>query len=228
MADDAPSPEHDALAALRERGADRRDPVRFRLAQGLAQRAAAHAGAARRAIEEKLTALLARFDTGDDAPSRNAVPVKVPVRERGALAALVDHAERQKGAAATAVAASRGAPAHAHAHSGATPLAAHAGAAADAGTVHFFKRTWSRLSADQRLAQSRASLPENAGPLNSQHLVHRSLLLMRELSPDYLERFVGYIDALQWLEQSNEAAAQEAANAGRPAPARRAMAARRG
>jgi hypothetical protein len=73
-----------------------------------------------------------------------------------------------------------------------------------------------------------ASLPENAGPLNSQHLVHRSLLLMRELSPEYLERFVGYIDALQWLEQSNEAAPQEAATAGRPAPARRAMAARRG
>lgn len=226
MADDAPSREHDALAALRERGADRRDPVRFRLAQGLARRAAVHAGAARRAIEEKLTALLARFDAGDDAPSRDALPV--PVRERGALAALVDHAARQKDAAATAVAASRGAPAPAHAHSGATPVAAHAGAAADAGTVHFFKRTWSRLSADQRLAQSRASLPENAGPLNSQHLVHRSLLLMRELSPDYLERFVGYIDALQWLEQSNEAAAQEAANAGRPAPARRAMAARRG
>ena len=224
MADGAPSPEHDALAALRERGADHRDPVRFRLAQGLARRAAAHAGAARRAIEEKLTALLARFDAGDDAPRGDAAPASVP--ERGALAALVDHAARQKGAAATAVSASRGAPAQAHA--GATSVAAHAGAAADAGTVHFFKRTWSRLSADQRLAQSRASLPENAGPLNSQHLVHRSLLLMRELSPEYLERFVGYIDALQWLEQSNEAAAQDAASAGRPAPARRAMAARRG
>ena len=223
MADGAPLPEHDALAALRERGADRRDPVRFRLAQGLARRAAAHAGAARRAIEERLAALLARFDAGDDALRGDAAPV--PVRERGALAALVDHAARQKGADAAAVSASRGAAAPAHA--GATPVAAPAGAAADAGTVHFFKRTWSRLSADQRLAQSRASLPENAGPLNSQHLVHRSLLLMRELSPDYLERFVGYIDALQWLEQSNEAAAQEAANAGRPAAGKRAMAARR-
>lgn len=223
MADGAPSPEHDALAALRERGADRRDPVRFRLAQGLARRAAAHAGAARRAIDEKLAALLARFDAGDDVPRDDAAPL----RERGALAALVDHAARQKGVAATPVAASRGTPAQAQAHASVTPVAAHAGAAADAGTVHFFKRTWSRLSADQRLAQSRASLPENAGPLNSQHLVHRSLVLMRELSPEYLERFVGYIDALQWLEQSNEAAAQEAANAGRPAAGKRAMAARR-
>ena len=93
----------------------------------------------------------------------------------------------------------------------------------DTRTVQFFKRTWSRLSADQRLAQSRATLPDNAGPLNSHHLVHRSLTLMRELSPDYLERFVGYVDALQWLEQANEAAAQEP----RPAGTKKSMAARR-
>jgi hypothetical protein len=96
-------------------------------------------------------------------------------------------------------------------------------AAPDTRTVQFFKRTWSRLSADQRLAQSRATLPDNAGPLNSHHLVHRSLTLMRELSPEYLERFVGYVDALQWLEQANEAAAQEP----RPAGAKKSMAARR-
>ena len=255
MADDTASPGHDALALLRERGADRRDPVRFRLAEGLARRASAHAGAARRAIEEKLAALLARFESTADAsrddggqttvavrvsapalahatatapgpaPARapTRVPVCAPARDPGALAALVDHAARQKAGASTPATAPRAVAAP----SGATAADAPAGAAADAGTVHFFKRTWSRLSADQRLAQSRASLPENAGPLNSQHLVHRSLVLMRELSPEYLERFVGYIDALQWVEQSNEAA-QEAAGGGRPAPAKRAMAARRG
>ena len=92
--------------------------------------------------------------------------------------------------------------------------------------MQFFKRTWSRLSADQRLAQARATLPDNAGPLNSHHLVHRSLTLMRELSPEYLERFVGYIDALQWLEQANEAA-QDSASAARAAGAKKSMAARR-
>ena len=77
-------------------------------------------------------------------------------------------------------------------------------------------------------AQSRAALPENAGPLNSQHLVHRALVLMRELSPEYLEHFVGYIDALQWMAQVNEAATQELTNA-RAAQARpRSQAARRG
>jgi len=109
------------------------------------------------------------------------------------------------------------------ARSGTREAAPDKAAAQDTRTVQFFKRTWSRLSADQRLAQSRATLPENAGPLNSHHLVHRSLTLMRELSPDYLERFVAYVDALQWLEQANEAAAQEP----RPAQAKKSMAARR-
>ena len=222
MADDAPPPGLDALAAWRERGAGRRDPVCLRLAEGLARRAAVHAGAARRVIEDKLAALLARFDDEADAARADAGASRAP-RAPGALAALVDHAARQKGGPAPLPAASLTAGASANA----APAPVPAGAAADAGTLQFFKRTWSRLSADQRLAQSRASLPGNAGPLNSQHLVHRSLVLMRELSPHYLEHFVGYIDALQWLEQSNEAAAQELANGGRPAPARRAMPARR-
>jgi Protein of unknown function (DUF2894) len=33
--------------------------------------------------------------------------------------------------------------------------------------------------------------------------VLRSLTLMRELSPDYLSRFMSHIDALLWLEQAN-------------------------
>ena len=135
------------------------------------------------------------------------------LRERGALGQLVDYAARQKLALA---------PGPSTTSREAAPASTDTGTAADSQTLQFFKRTWSRLSADQRLAQSRASLPENAGPLNSHHLVHRSLTLMRELSPDYLERFVGYIDALQWLEQANESARQDAGSG------RKSMAARRG
>ena len=134
------------------------------------------------------------------------------MRRRGALGELVDYAARQKLALAPGPSMPSCEPATAR---------ADAGTAADPRTLQFFQRTWSRLSADQRLAQSRASLPENAGPLNSHHLVHRALTLMRQLSPDYLERFVGYVDALQWLEQANESAP--------PAPSsRKSMAARRG
>jgi Protein of unknown function (DUF2894) len=70
-------------------------------------------------------------------------------------------------------------------------------------TLSYFRSTWSKLSADRRLTQSLAKVPENAGPLNSQHLVHRSLTLMRDLSPEYLNRFMSYVDALSWLDQAN-------------------------
>ena len=70
-------------------------------------------------------------------------------------------------------------------------------------TLSYFSSTWSRLSADRRLTQSLALVPENAGPLNSHQLVHRSLTLMRELSPEYLHRFMSYVDALAWVDQAN-------------------------
>ncbi|WP_249279195.1 DUF2894 domain-containing protein [Bordetella genomosp. 5] len=64
---------------------------------------------------------------------------------------------------------------------------------------------WSHLSADQQVRHSEALVPDNAGPLNSSHLVHRSLALMRELSPEYLRRFLLYADALSWMEQLDSA-----------------------
>jgi flagellar biosynthesis regulator FlaF len=75
---------------------------------------------------------------------------------------------------------------------------------AEIDALPYFRRTWSRLSADQRLAQSQAALPGNVGPLNSQHLVHRSLMLMREVAPEYLEHFLAQVDALHALESTNE------------------------
>ena len=73
-----------------------------------------------------------------------------------------------------------------------------------ADTLGYLRTTWARLSADRRLTQSLAKVPENAGPLNSQHLVHRSLTLMRELSPEYLHHFMAHVDALLWLDQAQD------------------------
>ena len=179
--------------------------VRARFAQALARRADAHAGAARRMLDDRLAALTAAPVASHDerAPAQ-------PSR-RGALAELVAHAAREK---AAPVLGSATRPREAAPEKAAAP---------DTRTLQFFQRTWSRLSAEQRLAQARATLPDNAGPLNSHHLVHRARTLMHELSPEYLERFVGYIDALQWLEQANEAEAQElrAPAAKKSLPARR-------
>ena len=172
-----------------------RASVRARFAQALARRAQAHAGAARRVLDDRLEALTRALADTDDASADRASPRPL----HGPLGELVAHVARAKSAPQLAASAKQR-----DATADKTPAASTP--AADPKTLQFFKRTWSRLSAEQRLAQSRASLPENAGPLNSQHLVHRSLTLMRELSPEYLERFVGYIDALQWVERSNQAA----------------------
>jgi len=74
--------------------------------------------------------------------------------------------------------------------------------------ARYFQRTWSRLEAEQRLAQALAAVPDNAGPLNSRQLVHRTLVLLRELSPEYLQHFIAHVDALLWLEQQQPARPQ--------------------
>lgn len=89
-------------------------------------------------------------------------------------------------------------------------LAAQAPAEPELKTLRDFRSTWSRLSAERRLTQSLAVVPDNAGPLNSQQLVHRALRLMRELSPAYLDHFVQHVDALLWLDQLNAVGAAPA------------------
>jgi len=69
--------------------------------------------------------------------------------------------------------------------------------------MQFFRDTWAKLSAEKRVAQAIEKPSENAGPLNSHRLVVRSLSTMRDISPEYLNRFVSYIDTLLWLEQAS-------------------------
>jgi hypothetical protein len=168
------------IEAWRERGDHRFDAVRFRFIEALAGRAAAHSGEARRILDDRVLKLLAAY--GEDLQRAQGADGDTAAQpgqpQRGALAALVDDVAR-----------------HASSHGD--------GAALDSKTLSYFRNTWSRLSADRRLTQSRALVPENAGPLNSHRLVHRSLTLMRELSPEYLHRFMSYVDALQWVDQAN-------------------------
>jgi hypothetical protein len=74
--------------------------------------------------------------------------------------------------------------------------------------IDYFRRTWSRVSTNQLLRQSQEHVPDNAGPLNSSHLVHRALSQMRALSPDYLHHLVTYVDALSWIEQMKNGSTQ--------------------
>ncbi|OUM02542.1 DUF2894 domain-containing protein [Variovorax sp. JS1663] len=182
------------LDTWRARRDHRRDPVRFRFIEALARRAAGHEGEVRRILDARLATLMAAYEEGLEEleAARCADGGARPAAGRAALKALVEHISRH----APIVPA------------GASPAAAVPGVAPEyeLKTMRYFRSTWTRLSADRRLAQSLAQVPEKAGPLNSQQLVHRTLTLMREMSPGYLERFMAYADALSWLEQSQRAA----------------------
>jgi hypothetical protein len=65
-----------------------------------------------------------------------------------------------------------------------------------------FRETWSRICAEEEVTEAVQRGPDNAGPLNSHMLVLRTLGLMRELSPDYLRRFMAHADTLLWLDQA--------------------------
>jgi hypothetical protein len=193
------------VAAAIARGDQRFDPVRFRVIEAMARRATAHGGEARRVLDDKVLTLLAAYgeDLQKAAPADVAKP-QAATPERGALAALVDHiAQHAPVMDDSPTATGKATPASSSASSPSTELK----------SIRYFKSTWSKLSADRRLTQSRAKVPENAGPLNSHHLVHRSLTLMRDLSPEYLNRFMSYVDALSWVDQLNGAAAAAASAA---------------
>lgn len=72
---------------------------------------------------------------------------------------------------------------------------------AEPAQLDYFRELWAGVNARRQLRQSQEQVPDNAGPLNSSHLVHRSLSLMRGLSPGYLRHFLAHLEALSWMEQ---------------------------
>jgi hypothetical protein len=76
------------------------------------------------------------------------------------------------------------------------------GARRELRSAQAFRETWSRICAEDEVTEAVQRGPDNAGPLNSHMLVLRTLGLMRELSPDYLRRFMAHADTLLWLDQA--------------------------
>jgi hypothetical protein len=207
----------DTLAAWRERGADRVDPVRFRLIEAMARRAAGHSGDARSLLDGRLSELVSAYgEAVERAVSRDAGDAPRPrLPTRGALAEVIDYIASHAtlpGAAPTPGAAPRSAPRD----------ALHV----EPKLIDYFRDTWTRVSASQQLQQSLERVPEHAGPLNSSHLVHRSLTLMREMSPAYFEQFLSYVDALTWLEQMHGGGAAPVKEAPRAGVVKKAVRAR--
>lgn len=215
-----PPPDFAALIeSLRTAGADRFDPVRFHYIAVLAKRASAHQGSVRRMLDARLAQALAalqeRFElaqgdarqtlarslqqyphaAGDlerllaagDFRGLQRLMATLKTREQCAsLGALVRQLEQQ-------------APGNAEARP-----EANAGAHVELKAIRNDRNTWSKLSVDKQVAQALAHAPANAGPINSHMLVLRSLALMRDISPDYLNRFMAYADTLLCLDQGEK------------------------
>ena len=222
-----PSLDQDAAAGLEmPEGEACFDPVRWRYIAALARRSQQHHGEVRRLLDGKLAAAQADYRQRFE-QTRSAARVTVErLCERYPDAA--DELRRLL-ASGDFGALKRFAAALENRHS---PLAELTGYLAqlspDDGdeqqtkgelkAIRQFRRTWSALAVDKQLAQAIEQAPDNAGPLNSQRLVLRSLALMREISPDYLRRFMSYADALLWLDQ---AAIKDKPAAKKSAPAKR-------
>ena len=196
-----------AIEALRAQGLPALDPAGFHHLQTLARRASGLKGPVRRYLEGRLaqallnangrlaaaSAATAAQRTADTVPAHATTaeviaplsPLALLTRELHAL-----HETPGERAAAAAL------------HTGHERSARRA-PAGELRALRAFKSTWANLRDEQRLAQALAAVPPNAGPLNTQRLVLRSLQRMRELSPGYFHRFVSHLETLQWLEQDS-------------------------
>lgn len=185
-----------ALDAWRECQADGFDPIRFHFIDALARRAANHSGAARRILDAKLATLieayaadLERAETSIAESGATATLVTADEPARSALAELIEHIVSQMPTEGEQRVVAHGLPT--------------AASYPELAALDHFREIWSKVRTEKQLRQSLEQVPGNAGPLNSSSLVHRSLSLMRELSPGYLKQFLAYVDALSWMEQMN-------------------------
>lgn len=173
------------IEAWREQRADRLDPMRFRFIDALERRAASRDGELRRVLDERLASLLNAY--ADDLAATPIVAQNASESGSRPLGELLDHLAS-----------------HALKHDG--EVAVFGPTPGSSGlpvlpALEELRKTWSAVRSESRLRQSLAFVPTNAGPLNSAALVHRSMALMRELSPGYLRHFLSYVDDLSWLQQ---------------------------
>ncbi|MFC3109461.1 DUF2894 domain-containing protein [Undibacterium arcticum] len=207
------------IDSLRTAGAHQFDPVRLHYIEVLAKRATAHQGNVKRMLDAKLAQALAVFKERFEQAQRDAKEIvaltvlqyphaAVDLNQRFAagdfkgLKLFVDtlKAGEQHASLAELV---RQLEQHSPEHIG-VRVDRNAGSRPELKVIRNFRNTWSKLSVDKQVAQALKQAPKNAGPINSHMLVLRSLALMRDISPDYLNRFMSYADTLLCLDQSGK------------------------
>lgn len=183
---DALPPPADALDLLQAEGvtaltwaaeAAQRDPVGWHYIQVLAERTRSQTGPARALLQAKLSTAVVQLQARLAAPQNpNTLPTRSTASPLSAL--LQDMA----------------------APSPERPLSPSGHGRMDNPRVAQFRQQLGKISVQKQVSQAIAQAPPNAGPINSHMLVLRSLGLMRDLSPDYLNRFMGYVDTLLFLD----------------------------
>lgn len=176
------------VEAWLQQAAGRVDAARFQRILSLERRAATQEGEVRRLLDERLAHLVIACAEDLDAapmaaPRGPTVGIPAGTAPRSALNELVEHLASRASQARTP--------------SGeAAPLASPSVAP----VIADLRQVSNEVRTESQLRQALADAPADAGPLNSARLVHRALTQMRDLSPDYLEHFVAYVDALSALE----------------------------
>jgi hypothetical protein len=204
------------IAALRMAGADQFDPMRMHYIDVLAKRGMAHQGRVKRLLDGKLAQALAalkeRLEQAQ-CDARETIARTAPQYPHAAdalerlfvandfkgVGRFVATLETSGGCASLGALVrqlEQHSPENADVRS-----EGNAGSRFELKTIRRFRNTWSKLSADKQVTRALEQTPNNAGPLNSHLLVLRSLALMREISPDYLNRFMSYADTLLCLDQ---------------------------
>lgn len=202
------------LDAWRQQQLDRHDPLGFAVIEALQSRAQAQQGAVRKLLDARLATMVAAY-----AARIAEQTARAPRRGRGAPAPGAERASPLSGLLATLAA---------HAHTQAPPVprdapldTAPAPAFPALPAISEFRDLWATVRNESQMRISLAQGPGDGGPLNSAVLVHRSLTLMSELSPGYLQHFLMYLDNLAWLEQLQPRTTTPARDVGRiPKPRR--------
>ena len=211
------------IEALQAQGVDRFDPIRFRYIEAMTHLAAAQRNAVRTLLANKVQEALADYQAesataADTSAQQGASSVAGPGDQPDSVAALRSLTARLNRQAGSGEGEVEQTPSleqalreqdalllTQHRPTGNNAALAGLPAAAAIGELkssRSFRQLQGRINAENTAAQALADEAEDAGPLNPQRLVIRSLTAMQELSPQYLNRFVAYIDTLLWLEQS--------------------------
>ncbi len=178
--------------------------LRQRHIEALSRRAALYQGPVRSLLDERLRVLQAAaaaeavLHETSSRPNPNPNPSSPPSPLAGLLAHFAQHSMQadESDALSTGLTGLTGLTGSRTALPGHRELRA----------VRDYRSTWSRLSVEQRVNQALARVPHNAGPLNTQRLVHQALTVLRDASPAYLHRLVMQVEALLWLEQLGQGA----------------------